>query len=131
MCEALRVKATGEKPVLVNRLVAYYAPLLGHNNIPIEDKIISTIGPASSEGVCKDVRTFYKNNFSSLDRFDRHWYEMTFIDHPHKWESYFAWSLIHCAILNARAAFCSLKNARFSVKEFLVLCVTDPNDKFQ
>lgn len=129
MCRSLGLKATGTKKKLVKRVARHFLGSTSSQQT-LQDKIESAIGPTSPEGLPAEVRRFYTDNYSALDQFDRLWYEMKFIDHARDWESYFAWSFIHCAFINARAVYCTSQNRRVPLKEFLEQFVNDLNDKF-
>lgn len=87
--------------------------------------IESKVGPkASSDDTSAPLRRFYTNNYGVLDRFDRLWYEMRFRIRPRDWESHFCWSLLHAAVLNARAAWCAAHRERVPLKNFLERLVT-------
>lgn len=91
----------------------------------MKDDIDNCVGPTSQSGLAADIRRFYTDNYSALDRFDRLWYEMKFLAHPRDWKSYFSWNLIHCAVVNARAVWCAVQQRHVPLREFLELLITD------
>lgn len=112
-------KSTGDKPRLLKRVVKR---LLAASAGPdaLKSRVESSVGRATStEGPSAHLRRFYTNNFGVLDRFDRLWYEMRFVIRPRDWESHFAWSLLHAAVINARAAWCVAHEERVPIKTFL------------
>jgi hypothetical protein len=123
MCEGRGWKSTGDKNSLVKRLVKKLKALLkgeeGTKSL-IESKIGPTLG---ADGPPAQVRRFYADNFQAVDRFDREWYEIQFNPGARNWVSHFCWSLIHSAILNARAAWCAINARRVTSIEFLSLLV--------
>src|SRR4051812_3223147 len=104
MCRGQQLKSTGDKRQMVSRLVSHYLEAK-KGKMEVHARLQSTLGPVTStDGPSSQLRRFYADNFSLLDRVDRLWYEMRFIDGPKDWESHFIWSLVHNAIINARAA---------------------------
>lgn len=86
----------------------------------IESLLEATLGPKTGiHGPSGQLRIFYASNMSALDRFDRLWYSMRFVQGARDWESHFCWSLIHAAVLNCRSAWCALHEQRLQVKAFL------------
>lgn len=80
----------------------------------------SSVGKATStDGPSAQLRRFYTNNYGVLDRFDRLWYEMRYLIRPRDWESHFVWSLLHAAVINARAAWCVAHGQRAPLNTFL------------
>jgi hypothetical protein len=124
MCVAQEWKSTGEKKRLVKRIVKKQMALLqGKEGVVslIESKIGPTLG---TDGPAGRIRSFYATHFQALDRFDRVWYEMRFHVRPRHWISHFSWSLLHAAVINARAAWCGIHQRRVSIKEFLAALVS-------
>lgn len=76
-------------------------------------------GTTSTDGPSAQLRRFYTDNYGALDRFDRLWYEMRFRIRPRDWEAHFTWSLLHAAVINARAAWCATHEERLPLKTFL------------
>lgn len=124
MCESFELKATGDKRMLVKRTVCYFMTT-SVGKQAVLDNIDATIGPATQGDTPYEVRRFYTDNYPALDRFDRLWYEMKFLSHPHDWISYFTWSFIHSAVINARAAWCAVQKRRVPLWDFLGLLVSD------
>lgn len=119
MCAAQGWKSTGDKPRLLKRIVKR---LTAASAGP--DALMSRVegyvgGPTSTDGPSSQLRRFYTDNYGALDRFDRLWYEMRFRIRPRDWESHFTWSLLHTAVLNARAAWCAAHQERLPLKTFL------------
>src|SRR5689334_2406498 len=103
MCTAQGWKGTGDKAKVLKRIVKMLKGLL-QGKEGVASLIGSKIGEATkSGGASAQLRRFYTNNYGALDRFDRLWYEMKFVAHPRDWESHFCWSLLHSAVVNARA----------------------------
>jgi hypothetical protein len=86
----------------------------------VESLLEAKLGPkTATDGPSAQLRRFYTNNYSALDRFDRLWYEMRFFIRPRDWETHFCWSLLHSAVINARAAWCAAHGERVPLKQFL------------
>ena len=82
--------------------------------------IESKIGPKlGDDGPSAQLRRFSAARSHALDRFDRVWYQMRFHGHPHHWLSYFCWSLLHAAIINARGAWCIAHQKKVSIRDFV------------
>ena len=124
MCSAQGWKLTGAKPRLVRRIVkevtAYSKGKEGVVSL-IESKIGPKLG---KDGPSAQMREFYKRYYPALDRFDRVWYEIRFSRGARDWETYFCWSLLHAAVINARTAWCALHRFRVPMKDFLRKLVT-------
>src|SRR5262245_60462173 len=124
MCTAQGWKPTGDKPRLVRRIVkevtAYSKGKEGIVSL-IESKVGPKLGNVSPPARLRD---FYRRHYQSLDRFDRDWYEIRFHRGARDWESYFCWSLLHAAVVNARAVWCALHDNRVPIKDFLHQLVT-------
>lgn len=124
MCQSLELKASGDKRKLVKRTTRYFlSSSVGKQ--AMQDKIEATIGPTSHAGAPSEIRRFYTDNYSALDRFDRLWYEMRFLAHPHDWISYFTWCFIHSAVINARAVWCASQKRRVPLKDFFELLLRE------
>ena len=123
MCTHQGWKPTGDKGQVLKRIVKKQLQTLegiaGMNSL-IESKIGA---PASKDGPSSELRRFYTNNYSPLDRFDRLWYEMRFFSHARDWESYFCWALLHATVVNARTVYCMRTSKRLSMIEFLRVLV--------
>ncbi len=92
-------------------------------------RVQSRVGPpTTTDGPAAQLRRFYTNNYGALDRFDRLWYEMRFLERPHDWESHFVWSLLHTAVVNARAAWCAAHNERLPLMTFLQRLIASYGD---
>jgi hypothetical protein len=119
MCSAQKLKSTGAKERLVKRLVKFLMAML-QGKEGTETLIESKIGPKlGSDGAAGQIRRFYAENYQSLDRFDRVWYEIRYHLRPRDWESHFCWSLLHAAVINARTVWCTAHGQRLPIKEFL------------
>jgi hypothetical protein len=119
MCVQQGWKGTGAKPKVLKRLVKKMKCLLDGKagmDLLIESKIGQ---PTKVPGPSAQLRRFYTDNYGALDRFDRLWYEIKFFGHPRDWESHFCWSLLHSAIVNARALYCVARNERVAMRPFL------------
>jgi hypothetical protein len=124
MCAAQGWKSTGDKPRVLKRVVKKQKELL-EGREGVEALIDSKVGqPTASTGSSSQLRRFYTNNYPTLDRFDRLWYEMRFLAHPRDWESHFCWSLLHAAVVNARSVWSAVTGRRLSMIEFLDALVT-------
>lgn len=123
MCESWNIRGTGNKNQLLDR-VAKHLHNASQEEEHLKARIDCVIGKASRSGTPASVRRFYTESYKALDKFDRLWYDMRFLDHPHDWKSYFAWSLIHCALINARAVWCVQKDLRVSMIDFLTEVAT-------
>lgn len=119
MCEGLSLRPTGSKGNLCHRIAEHWEKTKDPRAL-LENKIEANVGPIThDDGLPAAIRRHYVDDYSALDRFDRLFYEMTFLSHPHDWESHFRWGLIHCAVINARAAWCVRKNQRVPLQDFL------------
>lgn len=125
MCESQRWKRTGDKRKVIARIVKMWkSSLTGKDGV--DSLISSKIGePTGVDGPAATLRRFDTNNYPALDRFDRLWYEMRFVHHPRDWQSHFCLSLLHSAVVNARAVYCSAAGARTPMREFLRALVAD------
>lgn len=119
MCEAQGWKTTGDKLKLFKRATRQvFASASGKEGVVM--LLESKIGPLSSQdGISGHIRKFYTQNYSALDKFDRLWYEMKFPINARDWRSYFCWSLLHTAVVNARSAWCLAHGTRVPLKDFL------------
>jgi hypothetical protein len=128
MCTAQGWKPTGEKPRVLKRVVKKLKLLL-EGREGVEALIESKIGePSKGTGTSAQLRRFYTDNYPTLDRFDRLWYEMRFLTRPRDWESHFCWSLLHATVVNARSVWCSAQENRVSMIEFLQALVDSFKD---
>jgi len=119
MCAAQGWKSTGDKGTLARRIAGQQKALTSGKEGTIS-LLESRIGPKlGSDGPAGQLRDFYRANFQALDRFDRVWYEIRFHHAPRDWESHFSWSLVHAAVINARAAWCAITGERVGGLEFL------------
>ncbi len=125
MCAAQGWKGTGDKSKVLKRIVKMLKRHL-RGKEGVASMIGSKIGETTkADGASAQLRRFYTNNYGALDRFDRLWYEMRFVTHPRDWESHFCWSLLHSAVVNARAVYCSARNERIAMRPFLTLLVNE------
>lgn len=119
MCEKLGLRTTGDKRNLIHRVAKHWKETMDPRSL-IKNQIEANVGPVSdASGLPADIRRYYVDNYSSVDRFNRLLYEIPFLRHPHDWVSVFNWGFIHCAVINARAAWCFKRNKRIPVKDFV------------
>lgn len=124
MCSLWNIKVTGSKQRLLARVAKHlHDSSQGEESLKV--RINSIVGEASPLGAPASIRRFYTDGYKALDNFDRLWYEMTFLDHPHDWKSYFTWSLIHCAVINARAVWSAKIGRRVPLRDFLAEVVQE------
>lgn len=122
MCTKWRLKSSGPKQKVLKRLVKHlHASSRGVTGL--RSRIECILGEPVRSGLPNGIRRTYTDNYTALDHFDRDWYFIRFFDHSHDWESFFTWSLIHCAIINARAVWCAKIGRRVTVKEFMAEAV--------
>src|SRR5262245_19358093 len=131
MCTAQGWKSTGEKRRVVTQIVKQQmATLKGKEGV--KTLIESQVGPKLDlDGPPGQLRRFYADHFQALDRFDRIWYQIRFFKEAHDWESYFSWSLLHAAIINARAPGCAVRGNRVEILDFLPALSSPSVQRFQ
>lgn len=118
MCASWKLKPSGTKPQVLKRLAKHlHASSRGAKGL--RTRIDCIMGEPVHSGLPEHIRQTYTANFAALDHFDRDWYFMRFFHHPHDWESHYTWSLIHCAVINARAIWCAKIGRRLNLKEFM------------
>lgn len=118
MCTQSQLKPGGTKSELLKRYAKHQHSMARDQNSLIT-RIETVIGQAMPHGPPEDIKISYTKNFSALDHFDRDWYFIRFFNHPHDPISHFCWSLIHCAIINARAVWCAQIGKRITAKDFM------------
>ena len=127
MCNDLNLRTTGDKRAFYLRLAAHYADSKSDPD-RVKRRIEASIGDVSDDsGLAARVRRFYTDRYFALDRFDRHFYELARLSHARDWKSYYCWCLIYCAVINARAVWCSISGSRVSMMEFLKLVIEEEN----
>ena len=83
------------------------------------------VGPKLGEdGPASQLRSFYRDHYQTLDRFDRVWYQIEFLPGARDWVSYYSWSLLQTAVINARTIFCALRDRYMPIKDFLAELVS-------
>lgn len=118
MCSAWNLKTGGTKSKVLKRVVKHlYTSSRGAEGL--RSRIDSIVGDPVHSGLPGTIRRSYTENFSALDHFDRDWYSIRFLHHPKDWKSHIVWSLLHGAIINARAVWCAHVKERMSVMDFL------------
>lgn len=127
MCDSQGWKSSGDKSNIIRRFIKKIkAATTGHEGVSA--RVESAVGPTVAGGLPAQVRRHYTTGYAALDRFDRLWYEMKFPCRSRDWKSYFCWGLIHCAVINARAAWCLASNQRVTIKDFLAQLVADARE---
>ena len=131
MCQAQGWKSTGKKPQLIKR-VAKKVRVASRDREAIVARVEDKIGPKQvADGIASQIRRYYTDHYGALDSFDRLWYELRFRDHPRDWQSHFCWSLLHVAVINARAVWCAAHRQRVPLRTFvasLITCFISAND---
>jgi hypothetical protein len=126
MCAGQTLRSTGAKQRLQGRLQRHYFRMKGEYDFTLstfQEKIgeLST-GDSSHAGT---VRRFYTDNYSAVDRFDRLWYETKYPFSCRNYETYFAYCLLHQAVINAWAAWCTFSGRRIPIMNFIEEVVSE------
>ena len=126
MCSGQNLRGTGRKSRLQNRLQRHYWKMKGEYEFSLstfQEKIgeLST-GDSSHAGT---VRRFYTDNYSAVDCFDRLWYETKYPFSCRDYETYFAYCLLHQAVINAWAAWCIFSGKRIPIIKFIEEVVSE------
>jgi hypothetical protein len=73
------------------------------------------------------VRARYREGYPPLDRFDREWYNrgVRSLLPQGKWDTAFAWDLLHAQVINARALYCQVIGEKLSTDDFIAMLVQE------
>ena len=77
------------------------------------------------DSVPGQIRRHYTENYSALDRFDRLWYEVVYPFPQRSWRTYFAWCVVHQALVNAYVAYIKHTDERIPIRQFYEMVIVE------
>lgn len=128
MCESQGWKSGGDKQRIMKRFCKKISVATSGRE-GAEALIEATVGKTNTSDISALIRRHYTDNYAALDRFDRLWYETKFPCRTRDWKSYFCWSLLHCAVINARAAWCLSHRTRVTMKDYIKNLIADAREE--